>query len=120
MFLRKLRHLRSAWNLVRGFRFAEASEWTALDEQALRQFLQTNTGRKFGWNLRATAFNAAVGLTNGGNDLPHKSGYAAGIMATAAHIDALANWGKREAAISDERPADDLAWMTDTQTQNTQ
>jgi len=118
MFRRKLRHLLAAWRLVRGFRQPEPVDWNRHDELALQQFLASNTGRKFGYSLRGTAFNAALGVAVGGNDILHKAGYAAGVMATAAHVDALAAWGRVDEGMADSRPADNLDWMTQPQAQN--
>lgn len=107
--LRKLRHLLVAWRMIRSFRIDEPEEWTAADAQAMRQFLLSKTGRKFGENLRSTAMQAAIGLTAGGKDMLYQSGYAGGMFATAAQIDSMAELTAGN--IPDKRPADNLEWM---------
>ena len=108
-----LNRLRRAWRLARRPLVPPlfAPPWTEDDARALREFMKSPTGLKFGTTLRHLRVDRALEACSADAErLAWQCGHASGIGTALQAVDEMAQWAT-EPVPKDDRPTDDLTWL---------
>lgn len=108
-----LRRFKRALRVLRATGFSAAAlPWTKEDEANLRAFLDSKTGLRLGALLRhrlAIDASTAVARQTGNT---WACGHAAGMQTAVAIIDGMAEGVETDAKPTDDRPSDNLDWLS--------